>query len=281
MSDPQKNLLPPQVIEQLRREDSDRFLSSLFAPAETRGHLWALYALDRDLKQIPHKVSEPMLGAIRFQWWRDTIGGIYQGQQQGHELVPALAAAIEAGGLQPERFHAWLDAREDEMAEDPFADMEMMRSHARRADGTIMEMGAMLLGRTEASSASGAFGEAYGLIDLLKRCGAAAGRRSAFLPMDGLAGKHEAVFSGRLAPEAKTAFQAVAREAAARLKDASRDTTLRPDAAALPAMLHAGLVPAYARLFARDDFDFLRSAPEIPAFRRQIALMARAMRRRI
>jgi len=281
VSDPLQNLLPPQVVEQLRREDSDRFLSALFAPAEQRGHMLALYALDRDLKQIPHKVTEPMLGAIRFQWWRDTIGGIFQGEHAGHELVPALAAAIEAGGLAPEGFHAWLDAREDEMTEQPFADIEAMTTHARRTEGTIMGFSMSILGVADIPSVSGAFGEAYGLIDVLKRCGPAAGRRSVFLPMDRLEGKQDAMFAGRLLPEAQQAFADVAASARSRVKQAVASRVTRAPKQALPALLHAGLVPGYARLFARGDFDFLRSSPEIPAYRRQISLMARAMRGRI
>ena len=278
MSDVENPLLPPSVSEQLRKSDSDRFLSALFAPADTRPHLLALYALDFELKRIPSLVSEPMLGAIRFQWWRDTIGSIYQGEHPGHELVPALAAAIDAGSLPAEEFHHWLDAREDEMSELPFSDLAAMEAHAKRSDGAIMTMAARLLGASEDADMLSPYAAAYGLIDLLRRCGRAAGHQSAFLPADRIAEQTSALFTGRLTPEVTSAFTDVALHAR-QLLAAARKTKV--PIGIVPAGLYAGLVPSYARLFTRPGFDPLRSLPEVPAYRRQIALMARAMRGRI
>jgi phytoene synthase len=278
VSDAETSLLPVEISEQLRRSDSDRFLSALFAPAELRPHLFALYALDQELKRIPGLVSEPMLGAIRFQWWRDTIGSIYHGQHPGHELVPALAAAIEAGSLPAEGFHHWLDAREDEMNELPFVDLASMENHARRAEGTVMNMAGRILGTAEKADGLSGFAAAYGLVDLLKRFGAAAGNHSAFLPADMIAGDEEALFSGRLTPTITAAFSDVASHARTLLETVRQEPVSRD---VLPAGLHAGLVPGYARMFTRAGFDPFRSVPEIPAYRRQISLMARAMRGRI
>lgn len=278
MADPEISLLPASVSEQLRKYDSDRFLSALFAPPDARPHLLALYALDWELKRIPGLISEPMLGAIRFQWWRDTIGSIYQGEHPGHELVPALAAAIETGTLPAEGFHHWLDAREDEMSELPFEDINAMDAHARRADGTIMSMAAHILGAPTGNTDLAPYAAAYGLIDLLRRCGAAAGNRSAFLPADQIADNEDAIFSGRLTAEISAAFTTVARHARDTL-DAARQTKVSREL--VPGGLYAGLVPGYARLFTQKDFDPFRSSPEIPAYRRQISLMARAMRGRI
>ncbi|CDO61206.1 Phytoene/squalene synthetase-like protein [Candidatus Phaeomarinobacter ectocarpi] len=278
MSDAETSLLPVAVSEQLRRTDSDRFLSALFAPAESRPHLFALYALDQELKRIPGLVSEPMLGAIRFQWWRDTIGSIYQGEHPGHELVPSLAAAIEAGSLPAEGFHNWLDAREDEMSELPFADLAAMESHARRAEGSIMTMAGTILGTADMADKLSGFAAAYGLVEMLKRFGSAAGNQIALLPADHIAGQEDALFSGRLTPEITRAFSDVAFRAHSLLETTRKDPTARE---VLPAGLHAGLVPGYARMFTHSGFDPYRSVPEIPAYRRQISLMARAMRGRI
>lgn len=278
MSDAETTLLPAGVSEQLRRTDSDRFLSALFAPVELRPHLFALYALDQELKRIPGLVSEPMLGAIRFQWWRDTIGSIYQGEHPGHELVPALAAAIEAGALPAEGFHHWLDAREDEMNELPFVDLASMESHARRAEGTVMNMAGRILGTAETAEGLSGFAAAYGLVELLKRFGAAAGNQSAFLPADLIAGDEDALFSGRLTPAITAAFNDVATHARTLLEKVQQEPVSRD---VIPAGLHAGLVPGYTRMFTRAGFDPFRSVPEIPAYRRQISLMARAMRGRI
>jgi phytoene synthase len=44
----------------------------LFAPAPRRVLLFALYAFNAEVARIAETVREPMLGAIRLEWWRET-----------------------------------------------------------------------------------------------------------------------------------------------------------------------------------------------------------------
>jgi len=63
---------------ELRRGDRDRFLTALFAPADRREALFALYAFNLELARIRESVSQPMLGLIRLQWWRDGLDAIFR-----------------------------------------------------------------------------------------------------------------------------------------------------------------------------------------------------------
>ena len=56
-----------------RDGDLDRYVSALFAPGACREHLFALYAFNVELARIGDQVSEPQLGEIRLQWWRDAL----------------------------------------------------------------------------------------------------------------------------------------------------------------------------------------------------------------
>src|ERR1041384_3406995 len=51
----------------VRRADPDRYFSALFAPAETRPLLFALYAFNHELARIGEVVHQPMTGEIRLQ----------------------------------------------------------------------------------------------------------------------------------------------------------------------------------------------------------------------
>jgi len=64
----------------VRRADPDRYFASLFAPAEIRPYLFALYAFNHELARIGETVHEPMMGQIRLQWWREAIDGARRGQ---------------------------------------------------------------------------------------------------------------------------------------------------------------------------------------------------------
>ena len=59
---------------QLRVNDGDLYLCHLFTPADKRLRMLALYAAYTEIARIPSEVSEPMVGAIRLQWWRDALG---------------------------------------------------------------------------------------------------------------------------------------------------------------------------------------------------------------
>ena len=61
------------VAESARNLDPDRYMAALLAPRAVRGDLITLAALTGELGRISRTVREPMLAAIRLQWWRDAL----------------------------------------------------------------------------------------------------------------------------------------------------------------------------------------------------------------
>ena len=74
-SDPGAHLAPHLAphLAIVRAADRDRYISALLAPADRRLDLMTLYAFDAELARIATTVSEPLLGEIRLQWWRDAL----------------------------------------------------------------------------------------------------------------------------------------------------------------------------------------------------------------
>src|SRR3546814_19486271 len=83
----------------VERHDPDRYLASLFAPEAQREDLFALYAFNYEVAKTAAVVSEPMIGQIRLQWWRESLAGIYAGRARQHEVVQPLARAVPARAL--------------------------------------------------------------------------------------------------------------------------------------------------------------------------------------
>lgn len=97
----------------MQAHDADRYLISMFAPPVCRGDLWALFAFNYEIAKTRDVVSETTLGLIRLQWWRDAIGGIYDGKAvPEHEVLKPLAVAIERYKLPQEHFDKLIYARE-------------------------------------------------------------------------------------------------------------------------------------------------------------------------
>ena len=96
--------------ELVRRGDPARFRAALFAPPVGREGLFALYAFNLELARVAPMVSEPMLGEIRLQWWRDSLDMIFEGGRvRRHEVVEPLSAVVRAATLPRAPFDADVD----------------------------------------------------------------------------------------------------------------------------------------------------------------------------
>lgn len=77
--------------ELAQRHDPDEFLAALFLPALLREDFFTLIALRFELASIKPKVSEPLLGQIRLQWWREAIEGLaFDKKPAAHPVLEAV-----------------------------------------------------------------------------------------------------------------------------------------------------------------------------------------------
>lgn len=272
-------------LEQVRRLDHERFLTALFAPAERRAALFALYAFNIELARIRALVSEPMLGEIRLQWWRETIEALYGGTTPAHDLGPALRAAIDRHGLPQDALLDLIDARGLDLAETPPADWAAFEDYADRTSGAIMRLAVHVLagpldapGRDPIRSA----GLAYGLTGLLRSLPLDAAQGRYLLPLE-LLDKHgldpHDLFGGRMKPGltgllAEGALRARRHLAAARAGHAAVPRS------AYPALLPVSLIARPLALLTRPGFDPFRHSLDVPGYRQQLRLLIQTVRGR-
>ena len=76
----------------MREHDPDRYLATLFAPADAREALFALYAFDHEITRVRRMVSEPVAGLVRLQWWREALDALAADQPPAHPVVAAVHA---------------------------------------------------------------------------------------------------------------------------------------------------------------------------------------------
>ncbi|TVQ56895.1 MAG: phytoene synthase [Rhodobacteraceae bacterium] len=130
----------------VRRGDPDRFLSALTAPEPVRERLFALYAFNLELARIPAVVSEPMLGLIRLQWWRETVAMIFEEDRvRSHEVVGPLAETIRAAALPRAPFDRLLDARARDAESDWPADRAALDAYLADTGGALLDLAARAL----------------------------------------------------------------------------------------------------------------------------------------
>ena len=131
---------------EVRRNDPERFLTCLFAPADRREALFALYAFNQEVAKTRAIVSEPLLGEIRLTWWREAIEEIYEGTPRQHAVVQALAEAVRAHDLPPAPFERLIEARGQDLLPEPPADLPALLAYADGTAGTLTDLCLAALG---------------------------------------------------------------------------------------------------------------------------------------
>ena len=244
---------------ELRRLDRERYLSALFAPSGRRAALFALYAFNLEVAKIAEIVSEPMLGEIRLQWWREAIDGIYEGSPPTHPVVAALAAAIDGHGLDRARFQAIVDGRGRDLDPRPPADLEALEAYAGATAVPLVELACQVLGTTDAATMAPAraAGLGLGLAGVLRAAPFHLRQRRLYVPLSLLnaAGISASALFDRAPPrsfaEAVAPIAGRARAHIAAVRRARRDAPRAARAAFLP----LALAEAYLRRLARNGHD--------------------------
>lgn len=130
--------------EQVRAQDHDRYLTALYAPAQARVRLMALYAFNLELARIRESVSEPMLGEIRLTWWHEALDGIAAAAPRQHPVVEAVAAHV-APHVPPELMTRMIEGREIEVFGGRPAQLDDLVAFTGATGGTLQEAAAYLL----------------------------------------------------------------------------------------------------------------------------------------
>ena len=105
----------------IAKGDPDRFAATMAAPVEARPILLPLYAMNVEVARAPWVVSEPMIGEMRLQWWRDALEEIAeQTPVRNHEVTTPLAEILDPEGVR--ELDALVTARRWDLYRDPFED---------------------------------------------------------------------------------------------------------------------------------------------------------------
>ena len=140
-------------------EDRDCALSLAFAPVATRDDLAALYAFNIETRRTRDRISEPMPGEIRLQWWRDALSGESEGAA-GHPVGEAFADVIVRRKLPRNAIDRMLEARIFDLYDDPMASRLDFEAYAGETASTLIMLAAMILDPDAAPHLSDAAGHA-------------------------------------------------------------------------------------------------------------------------
>lgn len=154
----------------VRAADKDRFLATLFAPADKRGALFALYAFNTEIARIGEIVREPMAGEIRLQWWRDVLAGERAGEAAANPVAAALLDTIARYSLPVEPLTRLIEARAFDLYDDPMPTLAALEAYLDATSSALIAVAARILAGDHPAIAQAAHsaGLAYGMSGLLR-----------------------------------------------------------------------------------------------------------------
>ena len=253
--------------ELVRANDRDRYLATLFALADKRGALYALYAFNSEIARVREVARAPLPGEIRLQWWSDVLRGERSGEANANPVAVALLATIEQHPFASAGLIDLIDARRFDLYDEPMATVADLEVYARRTSSVLFAIAARILSGEE-ESATDLAGIAYASVYLLRALPLHAARRQLYVPAEVLKRHNvqtEDLFAARTSQGLDAALADLRNLVRNQLAAVSERIPKLANAA-LPAFLPIALVrPSLDRLERSDAF----APAEIPPWRRQ------------
>ncbi len=162
----------------------------LFSPEEHRHSLAALYAFHYEISRTRDVVSEPMIGEIRLQWWREALTGGREAEAMAHPVAGPLLVAIRRYRLPTPSFIHLIDARVFDLYDDPMPSIRDLEAYCGETNSAIYRLSSLILadGRDVGpADSAGHAGVAQGITNLLVALPRHAMRGQLYLPQDLLA----------------------------------------------------------------------------------------------
>ncbi|MBR45192.1 MAG: phytoene synthase [Rhodospirillaceae bacterium] len=240
-----------------RAADFDRYLCALFAPRRARAALFSLILFNAEIARVREAVSEPMLGQIRLQWWREAVDEIYRGQARHHEVVESLVEAVGRHCLSREYFDRLIDARERDLDETPFENLAALEAYAEESAAPLVALALEAAGAGASADLARHSGIAWALTGLMRAAPHLASQGRSVLPRELGAGA-----------------SAVARVSVAARRHASDARRARRGmpSAAKRASLEGVLADAYLRRLASCGHDPSHARAALGPLRKQLLL---------
>ena len=187
----------------VREADRDRYLATLFAPAEHRDALYSLYAFNVEITRVRELAREPLPGEIRLQWWREALGGEREGEAAAHPVAAALRETLTRHGFVATPLLELIDAHGFDLYDEPMPTLGELELYAIRTQSPLFAIAAGILGQGGVPPETFTLdaGVAYTVGKILSDLPRHAARRQLYVPLEVL-DRHQVtpqeIFAGQI-----------------------------------------------------------------------------------
>jgi phytoene synthase len=228
-------------------------------------------------------ISEPLLGEIRFQWWRDALEGAHPGEAKANPIAAALLDTITRFDLPKAPLLESIAARAAGLYGEPMDSVAALESYTEATCSNLLRLAAFILDGKEAPASRDAAlhaGIAYGITGLIRALPWHRARGQVFIPGEVLEAhgtSRDDFAAGHASPGVVAALAELRAVARAHLDIFYATLPGLPDKSR-PAFLPASLCEPYLRPMEKPGYDPFKTVVELPQWRRQWILWRAARR---
>ena len=126
------------MINRAAPPGSMRYFSLLYAPADKRTVVTALYVIDAEIRESAQSVNHDV-AHTRLQWWRAEVDRLVNGAPQ-HPAMRVLQQYSADNRAQFAQLHELLTAADMDLARMTYVDARQLQSYCARSGGAVAEL---------------------------------------------------------------------------------------------------------------------------------------------
>lgn len=209
--------------DMVRDQDHDRYLMLYLAPEHSKDALFAVLAFNQEVAKTRESVSEPTMGAIRLQWWREALEAIETGTPRSHPVLEALYKAHKSQPLPISELQAIIEAREMDVYDRAPEKLSDLIAYARATAGMLNRITLALVDNNADEThlkAAEDIGTAWGLLGIVRAIAFHASAQRHMMPDEMLceAGiTPDSLYRGEFTPDVFKVVEAIVADAEALL----------------------------------------------------------------
>ncbi|CAH3176554.1 unnamed protein product [Porites lobata] len=170
----------------VRNLDYENFLCVLLLPKGSRRSVFAVRAFNIEVARVQDAVSDPNIGRMRLQFWRDSLDNIYQGNPPQQPVALELAETTSKHKLTKRWFSRIIDGREKSIDNRPYDTTDSLEEHGENTVSSVLYLILECLGvkDVQADHAASHLGKAIGVVTLLRATPFHGSRGKVYIPSD-------------------------------------------------------------------------------------------------
>ncbi|MBL8540952.1 MAG: squalene/phytoene synthase family protein, partial [Betaproteobacteria bacterium] len=161
------------------------FYATFQLPEAKRQAVAAIHAFRQEVQEAVVDISDPTLGTVKLQWWRNQIAAVFDGTPQ-HPVASALQALVRTYTLPAPHFLALIDGIEGDLAMPRYPDLDTLVRYCDLTGAVPNALTAEILGYRDTRTIDCVrdLGTACALACVVRDVGRAARRDRIYLPAD-------------------------------------------------------------------------------------------------